>query len=70
MLELPPNLTMGRPVFYMPKVIRSMLRRQIVNKVASSTLSMEDVAGKKVVMMDGVPLRTCAALSADEARVV
>ena len=70
MLEIPPNLTMGRPVFYMPKVVRSMLRRQIVNKVASSTLSMENVAGKMVVMMDGVPLRTCAALSADEARVV
>jgi glutathione S-transferase len=69
-VEIPPNLTMGRAAIYVPKQVRSMMRRQIVNKVAASTLTMETVGGKKVVMFDGIPVRTCAALSADEARVV
>ena len=58
-----------RPVFYVPRTIRSMLRRQIVNKVASSTLMMGDVAGKPVVMFDGVPVRRCDALAGDEATI-
>lgn len=69
-LELPPSLKVGRAAFYVPKVIRSMMRRQIISKVAPSTLTMDTVSGKKVVMFDDVPVRVCAALSADEARVV
>ena len=56
-LELPPSLTVGRPVFYVNRKIRSFLRRQIANKVAQSTLTMESVAGKHVVSFDGVPVR-------------
>lgn len=69
-LELVPNLGMGRPAFYMPRKIRSFLRRQIANKVASSTLTMEEIAGKKVVAFDGVPCRRTDALLLTEARVV
>lgn len=69
-LEIPPSLTIGKPCFYVPKTIRSMLRRQIVNKVANSTLSMDTVAGRRTVIFDTVPVRTCAALSPDEARVI
>lgn len=69
-IELVPNLGMGRPVFYMPRKLRSFLRRQITNKVAASTLTMEDVAGKKVVAFDGVPCRRTDALLLTEARVV
>lgn len=69
-LELIPNIGMGRPCFYMPRKLRSFLRRQITNKVASSTLTMEDVAGKKVVTFDGVPCRRSDALLLTEARVV
>lgn len=69
-IELIPNLGMGRPVFYMPRKLRSFLRRQITNKVAASTLTMEDVAGKKVVAFDGVPCRRTDALLLTEARVV
>lgn len=69
-LELVPNLGMGRPAFYMPRKIRSFLRRQITNKVANSTLTMEEVAGKKVVTFDGVPCRRTDALLLTEARVV
>lgn len=69
-VELIPNLGMGRPVFYMPRKLRSFLRRQIANKVANSTLTMEDVGGKKVVSFDGVPCRRTDALLLTEARVV
>lgn len=69
-LELVPNIGMGRPAFYMPRKIRSFLRRQITNKVAASTLTMEEVAGKKVVTFDGVPCRRTDALLLTEARVV
>lgn len=69
-LEMIPNIGMGRPVFYMPRKLRSFLRRQITNKVAAGTLTMEDVAGKKVVAFDGVPCRRTDALLLTEARVV
>lgn len=69
-VELIPNLGLGRPVFYMPRRIRSFLRRQITNKVANSTLTMEDIGGKKVVAFDGVPCRRTDALLLTEARVV
>lgn len=69
-LELPPSLKMGRPVFYMPKFVRGFLRRQIVNRVINSSLTMEQVAGKRVMVMDDVPVRICASLGVDEARVI
>lgn len=69
-IELIPNLGMGRPAFYMPRKLRSFLRRQIANKVAGSTLTMEEVGGKKVVAYDGVPVRRTDALLLTEARVV
>ena len=69
-LELIPNIGMGRPAFYTPRKLRSFLRRQITNKVAASTLTMEEVAGKKVVAFDGVPCRRSDALLLTEARVV
>lgn len=68
-LELVPNVNMGRPVFYAPRRIRSFLRRQIANKVASGTLAMEDIAGKHVVTFDGIPCRRTDALLLTEARV-
>lgn len=68
-LEIPPSLRIGRPVFYAPRKIRSFLRRQITNKVVNSTLAMDEVAGKKVVTFDGVPVRTVDALLTTEAVV-
>lgn len=57
--ELIPGMGMGRPVLYCNRTIKSFLRRQIMNKVANSTLTMEQVAGKHVMMFDGVPVRRC-----------
>ena len=64
------STSMGRPVFYCSRDIRSFLRRQIANKVANSTLSMDTVAGKRVVMFDNIPVKRVDALAADEALVV
>ena len=69
-IEMIPNLGMGRPVFYLPRKLRSFLRRQTVNKVAASTLTMENVAGKQVLSFDGIPCRRTDALLLTEARVV
>ena len=69
-VELPPNISIGRAVLYMPRKIRSFLHRQITNKVAASTLTMEQVGGKSVVAFDGVPCRRVDALLLTEARVV
>lgn len=69
-LEQIHNINAGRAAIYMPRAIRSMLRRQMVEKVASSTLAMDEVFGKKVMTCDGIPVRRVDALAADEARVV
>lgn len=68
-LEIVPSLGLGRPVFYCSRTVRSFLRRQIVAKVGSSTLAMDQVAGKRVVTFDGVPIKRCDALAADEATI-
>jgi hypothetical protein len=61
-LEQIPNLGLCRPAFYCSRTVRSFLRRQIANKVASSTLTMDTVAGKRVVAFDGIPVRRTDAI--------
>lgn len=56
-LELVEGLNIGTPAFYCNRTVRSFLRRQIANKVAGSTLSMEQVAGKPVMVFGEVPVR-------------
>jgi len=68
-IELLPSTGAGRPVFYCNRTIKSYLRRQLVNKVVGSTLTMDEVAGKKVMTFDGIPVRRSDALAADEARL-
>lgn len=68
-LELVPSLSAGKPAFYASRTLRSFLRRQIANKVASSTLTMETVAGKHVMTFDGVPVRRCDSITNAEATV-
>jgi hypothetical protein len=69
-LELVNSLSAGRPAFYCNRTIKSFLRRQIVNKVAASTLTMDQVAGKHVMTFDGIPVRRCDSLLNNEALVV
>lgn len=68
-LETLPNESTGMLRFYVPRVIRSYLRRQITNK-ANVWLSMGEVAGKKVLQFDDVPVRRMDAILSTEARVV
>jgi hypothetical protein len=58
-LELVPNLGMGTPAFYCNRIVKSFLRQQQVNKVAGSTLTMENIAGAPVLSFGGVPVRRC-----------
>lgn len=69
MLELLPNTVIGRPAFYVNRTVRSYLRRQIVNKVAPGTLTMDAIAGKKVMTFDGIPVRRVDSLLNTEAKI-
>lgn len=64
-----PNLQMGRPAFYMSRNTLSFVRRQATNKTSDSTLNIEDVGGRRITTFNGIPLRRCDALAADEALV-
>lgn len=68
-IELLPSSGLGRPVFYCNRTIKSFLRRQIANKVASSTLAMDQVAGKHVLSLDGIPVKRCDKITNAETAV-
>lgn len=68
-IELLPNTRMGRAVFYVNRNVRSFLRRQIANK-SNVWLNMEEVAGRKVMTFDGIPVKRVDAILNTEARVV
>lgn len=55
--------------WYMPLHIRAMLRKQLLS-AKNPYLSMEEVAGRKVVAFENIPVRRVDAMKADEARVV
>ena len=74
-LELIPNLGAGNAAFYCNRTVRGFLRRQIGNKIAPSTLSMEQITrpnGMRQHMpaIDGIPVRRCDALTNTEVAVV
>jgi hypothetical protein len=68
-LEQIPNLNAGRPAIYVNRRIRTALRLQISNK-NNVHLSIEEVAGRKVLAFDGVPVRRCDALNIGEEPVI
>lgn len=68
-MEQIPNIALGRPVFYMSRLVRSFLRRQVAQGVKMSTLTIENVGGKPITMFQGVPVRRVDAINADEAKV-
>lgn len=67
-IETVPNIGLGRPVFYANKTITSMLRRQILN-TSNVHLSLDEIAGKKVLAFDGIPVKKCEALLNTEALI-
>lgn len=68
-LEIVPSLSMGRPAFYCNRSVRSWLRRQMTNKTKNSTLTFDNMAGKRVLAFDGVPVRRCDQILLTEAGV-
>ena len=67
-LEIPPSLQGGRPVFYVNRTIRSVLRRQISNK-ATVNLLMDTAGAKHVMSFDSVPVRRVDQLLNTEAQI-
>jgi hypothetical protein len=63
-----PNFGAGRAVFYCNRFIREKLRLGILEKAASQ-LTFENVAGKRVVSFDGIPVKRCDALLKTESAV-
>lgn len=57
----------GRCVFYMDRTVRTTLRQQLSNAVASSTLEFADVGGRRTMMFQDIPIRRVDRLAADEA---
>ena len=66
-MERVPNLSMGRPAFYMSRDTRTMLREQMADQVKQSSLEFKDVGGHRTFMFQDVPCRRVDALAADEA---
>lgn len=60
--ERQPELSTGRKVWYVSRAVREALRFAILNK-ASANLSWETVAGKQVMMFDGIEVKRIDALS-------
>ena len=67
-LEHIPQLGAGRPVFYMNRFVRQQLRLGIAQKTITQ-LTMDEVAGRHVMMFDTVPVRRVDELISTEARV-
>ena len=67
-IETLPTGTTGKMAFYCNRTIRSFLRRQIANK-SNVWLSMEEIAGKKVVAFDGIPVRRVDCILNTEATI-
>jgi hypothetical protein len=65
-LEIVPSLNMGRPVLYCNRTIKSFLRRQAKAAVTNSTLTMDMLAGKRVMAVDGIPVRRVDAIHSNE----
>lgn len=63
------SLNMCKPVFYVSRSLETLLRKQARVATKNSSLTIEDIAGKKVVHMDGIPVRRCDAILNTEAAV-
>lgn len=68
--ELIQSTTGVTPAYYVNRRIRSFLRRQTVNKVASGTLAYDEVGGRPAVMFGEIPVRRVDALGIAESRIV
>ena len=61
--------SMGRAAFYMNRRCRTFLRKQITSAVKQSSLTMDTVAGKRVLAFDDIPVRRVDQLLATETAI-
>lgn len=59
----------GNPVWYVPGRVRSFLRRQMLNK-SNVYVTTGEIAGRRVTMFDGSPVRKIDRMLATESRVI
>lgn len=64
------DLNTGRLAIYCNRTVRAALRKAIIEKIAPATLTEERVAGKRVTMWNGIPVRIVDKMLNTEARVV
>jgi len=69
-VDLPPSGGGAKFAWYGNRTAKNFLRRQIADRVSSSTLTMESVAGKPVMMFDGIPFRRVDSLSVADAATI
>ena len=69
MMHRVPNLSAGKPAFYMNRSVLQMLDIQKRDDVAGAGMKYEEVDGKPVMNFRGVPVRLCDALTEAEAAV-
>lgn len=68
MIHRIPSLSMGKPVFYVPRSVREMLDIQALNK-ATYGITIETFDGKPITMFRGIPVKTCDQMLETEAAV-
>jgi hypothetical protein len=68
-IERVPSLSMGRGAWYMNRPMRTALRKEIKN-VSNVHLTLNEIAGKRVLHFDELPVRRVDALVNTESRVV
>lgn len=69
LLESVKDSNMVRGTFYMDKTIRSVLRKQLANRTAGSTLQWDEVGGIRTMMFQDKPIRVTDAMRVNEATV-
>lgn len=70
-LDYLPSLENCRPVFYMDRTIRTVVRQQLPNYIKGSTLTMSDAGGSRITSFpDGTPIQLVDKMRVDETRVV
>tara|TARA_R110000851_G_scaffold287513_1_gene441504 strand:- start:11743 stop:12735 length:993 start_codon:yes stop_codon:yes gene_type:complete len=57
------------PVLYMDRTVQEYLEKQVATQLSGSTLSYEDVGGRRTPMFKGIPIRRVDTLAVDEAQI-
>ena len=68
-MDIIPNMSAGRPVFYMARGVKTILRQQMSSLRDQSDMNIMEVGGVRIDSFQGVPVKRCDALAVDEAVV-